>query len=152
MHFYRLDHEGLHLPIPAVWMPLRSLGGTKTAATLGFESLATRDPKVPLPGSSVLAADMHSDRTILLVAASDDMPTGVEPPCVVEVNFPDPHPPGWAAEAHARHQLLLVASKRDFRTFATVFEAMLASWVVRVPLILRAYPSGVGSSLPPRPD
>lgn len=147
--YYRLDHDGLQLPMPTIWIPLATIGGATGAASAGFEQLRPG----PLPISPVMAADLHTDRKISLVAASDITDSsGKEPAKLLEVAFPDDHPPGWLATAHQHGQLLVLASETDFASFASVPEALSACWAVRVPLVVRLYPGkSVGTSRPAPP-
>lgn len=147
--YYRLDHERLGLPLSTIWMPLAAVGGPAGARELGFTRLGGSQRLLEVPESSTLAADMHTEREIGFVVADDETHFGgVEPPRVLEASFPDEHPAAWLATAHSRGQLLVLSSEGDFSRYRTIQEAMGACWGLRVPLVVRAYPEGVGTSPP----
>jgi hypothetical protein len=149
--FYRLDPDAIGPPgatSAAIWMPISALVNSELAASYGFEHFGRRDPKQPVP-RALFAADMHSDRKVLFFLAGPEGP-GEEPILVLEAVFPDPHPRVWSDLAHQQRRILLLAGEIPFTAAPTIQALKVSSWIAWAPLVVRLYPEGIGTSLPPR--
>jgi hypothetical protein len=119
----RLAHEGLGMPIPAVYLPQRSLPAD-TRGMWGFEPIMTREAAKPIPYAHhdglALVADIRGldDMDVLVVPV--DMFTGTGEPALINDpqllasgRFADPHPPKWKKAAYAAQSLLAVIGPDD---------------------------------------
>ena len=120
----RLAHEGLGMPIPAVYLPQRSLP-EDTRGMWGFEPIVTRGATKPIPyaqrDSLALVADIRSrdGMDLLIVPAVVFTGTGEparvdEPQLLASGLFADPHPRKWKRDAYAARSLLAVIGPDDF--------------------------------------
>ena len=120
----RLAHEGLGMPIPAVYLPQRSLP-TDTRGMWGFEPIATRDAAKDIPFAHrdgfTLVADIRNrdGMDLLIVPAAVFTGTGEpahvdEPQLLASGRFADPHPRKWKQAAYAAQSLFAVIGPDDF--------------------------------------
>lgn len=75
----RLAHEGLGMPIPAVYLPQRSLPAD-TRGMWGFEPIVTRDAAKPIPyahcdGPRKWKRAAYTAQSLLAVIGPDDVPS-----------------------------------------------------------------------------
>lgn len=120
----RLAHEGLGMPIPAVYLPQRSLPAD-TRGKWGFEPIVTRKAAKPIPyahcGDLALVADIRGrdDMDLLIVPAAVFTGTGEpsrvdDPQLLASGRFAEPHPRKWKKAAYAAQSLLAVIGPDDF--------------------------------------
>ena len=120
----RLAHEGLGMPIPAVYLPQRSLP-TDTRGMWGFEPIVTRGAANPIPYAHrdglALVADIRGrdDMDLLIVPADVFTGTGEptlvnEPQLLASGRFAEPHPRKWKKAAYNAQSLLAVIGPDDF--------------------------------------
>jgi hypothetical protein len=107
--WWRLRHEDLGMPGPAVYIPQSALP-PDTCGMWGFSPIAARDATAPLPyacqGDKTLAADLHrSDHLDVLIIPNAIGPQGVvdHPELLVSGKFTDPHPPAWCWRPRCLH-------------------------------------------------
>ena len=119
----RLVHEGLGMPIPAVYLPQRSLPAD-TRGMWGFEPIVTRDAAKPIPyayrDGYTLVADIRGrdDMDVLIVPEDVFTGTGVparvdDPQLLASGRFAEPHPRKWKKAAYAAQSLLAVIGPDD---------------------------------------
>jgi hypothetical protein len=120
----RLDWAGLGMPIPAVYIPQRSLP-PDTRSMWGFEPISIRPANRDIPfawrGGLTLAADINSTDGMDLLSVPAAMFTGTgepvavaEPQLLARGHFTDAHPPEWKDAAWAAQALLVVIGPDDF--------------------------------------
>lgn len=120
----RLAYEGLGMPIPAVYLPQRSLPAD-TRGMWGFEPIVTRAAAMPIPYAHsdglALVADIRGrdDMDLLIVPAAVFTGTGEparvdDPQLLASGRFAEPHPRKWKKAAYAAQSLLAVIGPDDF--------------------------------------
>lgn len=120
----RLAYEGLGMPIPAVYLPQRSLPAD-TRGMWGFEPIVTRKGAEPIPYAHrdglALVADIRGrdDMDLLIVPAAVFTGTGEparvdDPQLFASGRFAEPHPRKWKKAAYAAQSLLAVIGPDDF--------------------------------------
>src|ERR1700691_3388255 len=119
----RLPHEGLGMPVPAVYLPQRSLP-PDIRGMWGFEPIATRHGERDIPYASrdglTLAVDIVGRDAIDLLIVPAAAFTGTGEPARIDIpqllaagHFPEPHPPTWKEAAYAAQSLLAVIGPDD---------------------------------------
>lgn len=157
----RLDHVALGLSLPTVMFDQRELlHAGFTPAELGFTHAAAHQYHRFEAPRAKLIVDLKSRYDLDLYHA--DSPDSGEPELVVGGVFPDPHPPQWWSLVHAERDMMLIVGDTPRLAAAITGEAvdvdpvavLLDAWVARSSgLMLRAYPSGVGTHpLEPQPN
>jgi hypothetical protein len=113
-HWIRLDHQGLGMPVPAVYVPLPALDG-QSLRKLGFVSVIDRDAKADLPMSRRLAADVMTapDRMTLLVfdqnlGMSRKAVLRARPSAALEGRYIAAADEQWQNEAYLAQRILLL--------------------------------------------
>lgn len=115
----RLDHEGLGMPAPAVYLPQRSLP-PDTRGMWGFEPITTRPGDRDLPyarcGDLVLAAHIGRPNEMdLLIAPATGPPVAVDGlELLASGRFTGPHPAEWTRAAYSAGSLVAVIGPDDF--------------------------------------
>jgi hypothetical protein len=115
----RLDHEGLGMPAPAVYLPQRILP-PDTRGMWGFEPISTRPGSKGLPyarrGDLVLAAHIGGpDEMDLLIAPASGPPVAVDDlELLASGRFTDLHPAEWKQAAYSAGSLVAVIGPDDF--------------------------------------
>ncbi len=141
-----LSHLGITPPVFA--FPLDELLAQGGPEVFGFEHFGKRDPAVPLPMTDALAVDLHKGLHDIDVLDMRHFRTPAEPPLLVGLRSPQPRPDTFDARAAAEGQVLLLATSLNVRTHA-VADVLISSYVCLAPLLLRAYPGGIGTRPPP---
>ena len=111
-----MAHKAIGLPLPAVYIPQRTLPPS-IKDRWAFELIRARDAQKPIPfarnGDNVLAADIRSQNAMSLLIVPAVLFTGTGVPGVAEspvvlVNgrFTDPHPREWKQAAYTAGALL----------------------------------------------
>lgn len=138
----RLDHRPLGFTAPVLWIERGVLGWVADVlGELGFESLRTRDPNVPLPTSADVGVDMRLADTLHLLIRR---PIG-DPQVFFTASFPDVGEPYWTDTAHVEQRIIVfVSSKRPDR-YEHTRAFLLDSDVVICGLVLYAFTAGVGT-------
>jgi hypothetical protein len=119
----RLGHEGLGMPIPAVYLPQRSLPAD-TRGMWGFEPIVTRDAAKPIPYAHrdglALVADIRGRHDMNVLIVPQDVFTGNGEPARVDDpqffasgRFAEPHPRKWKRAAYTAQSLLAVIGPDD---------------------------------------
>lgn len=116
----RLEHEGLGMPCPGIYLPETALTPF-TPAMWGFERMTERPADAPLPyargrDGSWLAADVNDPTALSLLIAPADCVTAagsagirIDAPRVLATGPVDtPHPPQWQEAAYTARTLLLL--------------------------------------------
>jgi hypothetical protein len=113
-HWIRLDHQGLGMPVPAVYVPAPVLDG-QNLRRLGFVSVLDRDATADLPMSRRLAADVMTapDRMTLLVFDKDfgkSRKATVQacPAITLEGRYADAADEQWQNAAYLARNILLL--------------------------------------------
>ena len=113
--WWRMRHEDLGMPLPAVYLPQRGLRAD-TRGTWGFVPIMTMTSDNPIPYARheglVLAADIAPPDGMVIVAVPDGVVTGAGE-VIAAGRFNDPHPAEWTRAAHSAGSLLLVIGPDD---------------------------------------
>lgn len=131
----RLDGRQFGLDGPAVHFPQSDFLIDGDPETFGFRRLGQ-----PTPPAAHLGVDLSSRFEVRVVIGD---PGFTEPSYLLTVEeFVDPHPEQWWGEAHQMGRLLLLTSPHPW---PVDLHAKRLPHLAIVPLIIFAYPGGIGS-------
>lgn len=139
----RLRPGVLGLPVPSLLAPAAEIRPVVDLGAAGFERIGDRDPELPVPTVTALAADVWSRHDV-------DLVEGPDATRVAGAAFDDAHPDPWWTPIHTERRLTVLVGDPGPLNRETELSAewMASVWIGILPLTLRSWGEGVGTARP----
>lgn len=132
--FQRLDLRSIQFPVPGLWISAADCGRQHGLRRMGFERFSERDPVQPLPQAPAITVTFPNRHDITLWMRDPRNPLRAVKQPLFEAEFEDSHPKFWLDGVFSTGHLALITTLAPFSSYDTIGAAILASWVLLVPV------------------